>query len=95
MSLAKFTEAVKRIRDKCDFVLKLTSPGDLNATGETQQEHLLKLRPEMVSYDCESINWQHNSLLLYVALVELILAAVCCSFLNETAPIKLSKSNSF
>lgn len=64
MSLDKFTETVERIRDKCDIVLNLTTSGDLNATDETRQQHLVKLKPEMASYDSGSMNWLHKSLFI-------------------------------
>jgi len=64
MSLEKFTETVERIRDKCDIVLNLTTSGDLEATDDTRQQHLVKLKPELASYDCGSMNWMHKSLFI-------------------------------
>ena len=62
MSLDKFTEAVGLIRERCDIVINLTTSGDLNATDETRMAHLVKLKPELASYDCGTMNWMHNSL---------------------------------
>ena len=62
MSLDKFTEAVELIRERCDIVINLTTSGDLNATDETRTAHLVKLKPELASYDCGTMNWMHNSL---------------------------------
>lgn len=62
MDLEKFTETVERIRDKCDIVLNLTTSGDLDADDNQRIEHLIKLKPEIASYDCGTMNWQHNRL---------------------------------
>jgi len=64
MNLAKFTETVERIKDKCDIVLNLTTSGDLQASDDQRIEHLIKLQPEMASYDCGTMNWQHNTLFI-------------------------------
>jgi len=62
MDLSKFTETVERIRDKCDIVLNLTTSGDLQAADDQRIEHLVRLQPEMASFDCGTMNWQHNTL---------------------------------
>jgi len=67
MDKEKFAETVKLLRERhpdCDIILNMTTSGDLNATDETRQIHLKELHPEMGSYDCGSMNWQHNSLFL-------------------------------
>jgi len=66
MDVEKFKETVKLIKEHkdCDIIINLTTSGDLNATEETRQLHLRELRPELASYDCGSMNWQHNSLFL-------------------------------
>jgi len=64
MSLEKFTETVERIRDKCDIILNLTTSGDLDANDDQRIEHLVKLQPEMASYDCGTMNWQHKRLFI-------------------------------
>lgn len=64
MSKALFEETVRLIRDKCDIVINLTTSGDLNATDETRQEHLIAIKPELASYDCGSMNWMHSSLFI-------------------------------
>ncbi|MDR2300516.1 MAG: 3-keto-5-aminohexanoate cleavage protein [Deltaproteobacteria bacterium] len=61
MSLEKFQETVALIKEKCDIVLNLTTSGDLNATDESRMAHLAKLKPELGSYDCGTMNWNHNS----------------------------------
>ncbi|QIB68964.1 3-keto-5-aminohexanoate cleavage protein [Aminipila butyrica] len=64
MDTKKFEETVKRIKEMCDIVINCTTSGDLNATDETRQAHLRSIRPELASYDCGSMNWQHNSLFI-------------------------------
>ncbi len=64
MDKGKFIETVKRIRDRCDIVLNLTTSGDLDATDETRMAHFIELKPEFASYDCGSMNWLHSSLFL-------------------------------
>lgn len=67
MSADKFRETVTLLKSQhpdCDVILNLTTSGDLNATEETRQAHLLELKPEMASYDCGSMNWLNSSLFL-------------------------------
>lgn len=64
MDKERFAETVKRIREKCDIVLNLTTSGDLKATDETRMAHVIELKPEMASYDAGSMNWMHSSLFL-------------------------------
>ncbi len=59
-----FEETAALIREKCDIVINMTTSGDLNATEETRMAHVLKLHPEMASFDCGSMNWMHNSVFL-------------------------------
>lgn len=65
MSCDKFEETVNILRSEhpeCDIVLNFTTSGDLNATDETRQIHLEKLRPEMCSYDAGTMNWMNKTL---------------------------------
>ena len=64
MDKAKFEETVGLIKEKCNIIINCTTSGDLNATDETRQAHLKTIRPEMASYDCGSMNWQHSSVFL-------------------------------
>ncbi|SCZ78601.1 BKACE family enzyme [Acidaminobacter hydrogenoformans] len=62
MSLEKFRETVKYIRETdCDIVINLTTSGQLGLTDEERMQHLIELKPELASYDCGSMNWQHSS----------------------------------
>jgi len=64
MNIDRFSETVALIREKCGIVLNLTTSGDLAATDETRMAHIIKLSPEMASYDAGSMNWMHNSLFI-------------------------------
>ncbi|MDR1692730.1 MAG: 3-keto-5-aminohexanoate cleavage protein [Oscillospiraceae bacterium] len=44
-----------------DINLNLTTSGALGMTDEIRIAHLERLRPEMCSYDCGSMNWMHKS----------------------------------
>lgn len=64
MDADRFAETVALIREKCDIVLNLTTSGDLQATDETRMAHLVRLRPELASYDAGTMNWMHNSVFM-------------------------------
>ena len=67
MDTAKFEETVNLIHTKypdCDIVLNLTTSGDIHADDEIRVAHVKKLKPEMASYDCGSINWLNSGLFL-------------------------------
>ena len=64
MDTAKFEETVNLIHTKypdCDIVLNLTTSGDIHADDEIRVAHVKKLKPEMASYDCGSMNWLNSS----------------------------------
>ena len=63
MDTAKFEETVNLIHTKypdCDIVLNLTTSGDIHADDEIRVAHVKKLKPEMASYDCGSMNWLNS-----------------------------------
>ena len=67
MDTAKFEETVNLIHTKypdCDIVLTLTTSGDIHADDEIRVAHVKKLKPEMASYDCGSMNWLNSGLFL-------------------------------
>ena len=67
MDKAKFEETVNLIHTKypdCDIVLNLTTSGDIHADDEIRVAHVKKLKPEMASYDCGSMNWLNSGLFL-------------------------------
>ncbi len=62
MSLEKFVETVNYIRETdCDIVINLTTSGKLGLQDEERFQHLIALHPDIASYDCGSMNWQHSS----------------------------------
>ena len=67
MDTAKFEETVNLIHERypdCDIILNLTTSGDIHADDELRVAHVKKLKPEMASYDCGSMNWLHSGLFL-------------------------------
>ena len=67
MDTAKFEVTVNLIHTKypdCDIVLNLTTSGDIHADDEIRVAHVKKLKPEMASYDCGSMNWLNSGLFL-------------------------------
>ncbi len=62
MNFDKFVETVNLIRSTdCDIVINLTTSGQLGLEDEERFRHLIELKPDIASYDCGSMNWQHNS----------------------------------
>ena len=67
MDTAKFEETVNLIHTKypdCDIILNLTTSGDIHADDEIRVAHVQKLKPEMASYDCGSMNWLNSGLFI-------------------------------
>ena len=67
MNTAKFEETVGLIRSRypdCDIVLNLTTSGDIHADDDIRVAHVEKLKPEMASYDCGSMNWLNSGLFI-------------------------------
>ena len=67
MDTAKFEETVNLIHTKypdCDIILNLTTFGDIHADDEIRVVHVKKLKPEMASYDCGSMNWLNSGLFI-------------------------------
>ena len=67
MDTAKFEETVNLIHTKypdCDIVLNLTTSGDIHADDEIRVAHVKKLKPEMASYDCGSMNLLNSGLFI-------------------------------
>ena len=62
MNLDVFTEIVEKTRDACikegvDVIINLTTSGAAGVSIEDKVAHIKKLRPEMMSYDVGSFNW--------------------------------------
>lgn len=67
MDTAKFEETVNLIHTKypdCDIILNLTTSGDIHADDEIRVAHVKKLKQEMASYDCGSMNWLNSGLFI-------------------------------
>ena len=66
MDVERFRRTMELIRahKDCDIIINMTTSGDIRATEETRMLHLRQLRPEMGTFDCGSMNWQHNTLFL-------------------------------
>ncbi|MGN0205502.1 MAG: 3-keto-5-aminohexanoate cleavage protein, partial [Coprococcus sp.] len=67
MDTAKFEETVNLIKTRypdCDIILNLTTSGDIHADDDLRVAHVEKLKPEMASYDCGSMNWLNTSLFI-------------------------------
>ena len=67
MDTKKFEETVGLIRERypdCDIVLNLTTSGDIHADDDLRVAHVEKLKPEMASYDCGSMNWLNSGLFI-------------------------------
>lgn len=67
MDTKKFEETLRLFRERypdCDIVLNLTTSGDIHADDDIRVAHVIKLKPEMASYDCGSMNWLNSGLFL-------------------------------
>ena len=65
MIYEKFEETVNLIRNKytdCDIVLNLTTSGGVNLKEEDRIAPFYRLKPEMASFDCGTMNWQHTTI---------------------------------
>lgn len=62
MDYDRFCETVERIRafKDCDIVLNLTSAGAPNVPDNDRIRHIEDLKPELGSFDCGTMNWQHR-----------------------------------
>ena len=63
MVFEKFEETVKRVRahEDCDIILNITTSGGVNLKEEDRLRPFYELKPEMASFDCGTMNWQHNA----------------------------------
>jgi uncharacterized protein (DUF849 family) len=61
---AKYKETVDLIRAKkdCDICINITSSGSVGFGDEERIYPLQQLLPEMASYDCGTMNWQHRTI---------------------------------
>ena len=61
---AKFKETIDLIRAKkeCDICINITSSGSVDFGDEERIYPLQQLLPELASYDCGTLNWQHRTI---------------------------------
>ncbi len=60
----KYKETIDLIRAKkdCDVCINITSSGSVGFKDEERIYPLKQLLPEMASYDCGTLNWQHRTI---------------------------------
>ncbi|WP_404900545.1 3-keto-5-aminohexanoate cleavage protein [Priestia filamentosa] len=61
MDFKKFEKTVRLIKERCDIVLNLTTSGGIGLSDDIRMKPFIELEPEMASYDCGSMNWQHST----------------------------------
>lgn len=63
MVFEKFEETVRLVRERkdCDIILNITTSGGVNLKEEDRMKPFYELKPEMASFDCGTMNWQHNA----------------------------------
>jgi uncharacterized protein (DUF849 family) len=64
MEFRKYEEVVTLLRTKysdCDIILNITTSGGIGLSEDDRIRPFYELKPEMASYDCGTMNWQHNS----------------------------------
>ncbi len=63
MIFEKFEETVRLLKAKkdCDIIINLTTSGGVNLLEEDRIRPFYELVPEMASYDCGTMNWQHTT----------------------------------
>ena len=61
---AKYKETIDLIRAKkeCDICINITSSGSVDFGDEERIYPLQQLLPELASYDCGTLNWQHRTI---------------------------------
>jgi len=64
MVYEKFEETVRQIRKKknCDIIINLTTSGGVNLKELDRMRPFYELEPEMASFDCGTMNWQHTTI---------------------------------
>jgi uncharacterized protein (DUF849 family) len=63
MDFDNFKKTVELIRGQkdCDIIINLTTSGGVNLKEEDRLKPFVALKPEMASYDCGTMNWQHTT----------------------------------
>ena len=84
-----FTEIFEKTRDAClkagvDVVINLTTAGALVASDEERVAHVEKLKPEMMSYDVGSFNW--DDMMVYENSPKFLRMAAKVALENDVKP---------
>lgn len=63
MVFEKFEETVERVRayEDCDIILNITTSGGVNLDENDRIRPFYELKPELASFDCGTMNWQHQT----------------------------------
>jgi len=61
MAFDKFEETMRLIKahKDCDIIINLTTSGGINLKEDDRIRPFFELKPEMATFDCGSMNWQH------------------------------------
>ncbi|MCL2110970.1 MAG: 3-keto-5-aminohexanoate cleavage protein [Clostridiales bacterium] len=61
MEFSKFEKVVTLVRamKDCDIIMNLTTSGGIGLKEDDRIKPFYELKPEMASYDCGTMNWQH------------------------------------
>lgn len=64
MDFEKFEETVRLLKAKkdCDIIINLTTSGGVNLKEEDRIRPFYELLPEIASFDCGTMNWQHRTI---------------------------------
>lgn len=64
MEFSKFKKTVELIRARkdCDIIINLTTSGGIGLSEADRIRPFSELLPEMASYDCGTMNWQHSGI---------------------------------
>lgn len=66
MRVDLFEKTIELIREKCDVIINMTSSGGHSLDGMASDEMRMlpfrKLKPEMGSFDCGTLNWLHQTI---------------------------------
>ncbi len=63
MDFNKFKETVQLLKSRsdCDIIINLTTSGGINLKEEDRLKPFYELKPEIATFDCGTMNWQHSA----------------------------------
>ncbi|MDR2132749.1 MAG: 3-keto-5-aminohexanoate cleavage protein [Clostridiales Family XIII bacterium] len=65
MNYGAFEEIVRLLRTEygdCDIILNMTTSGGINLNEDDRTRPFFALKPEMATFDCGTMNWQHSAI---------------------------------